>query len=277
MAVHVSELHLYPVKSAGGLPLSEVVVQPWGILGDRRWMLIDPDGGNVTAREESRLLSVRVAVGEHDSIVVSAADCAPLAVAVPVEGASVATTLSRVGQVVDAGEEAARWFSRLFERPLRLVWQDDPRRRPLTERHGGEPGDALSLADAGPLLITTSRSLVQLDEWIAEAALQRGDEQPAPMEMARFRPNVVVEGVETPFAEDSWQRLRVGDVTLRRGESCDRCVMTTIDPTSLARGKEPIRTLAAHRRWDGAVWFGVRFVPEVTGTIRLGDPVTVAG
>ena len=54
---------------------------------------------------------------------------------------------------------------------------------------------------------------------------------------------------------------------------CDRCVMTTIDTITLARGKEPIRTLARHRRWDRKTRFGTRLVPLGTSTICVGDAV----
>jgi uncharacterized protein len=92
--------------------------------------------------------------------------------------------------------------------------------------------------------------------------------------MTRFRPNLVVEGA-APFAEDTWERLRIGEVTFRQTEPCDRCVLTTIDPDTLDKGHEPTRTLARHRRRHGKVWFGIRLAPEGTGTIRLGDQLEV--
>jgi uncharacterized protein len=78
--------------------------------------------------------------------------------------------------------------------------------------------------------------------------------------MTRFRPNLVVEGA-APFAEDTWERLRIGEVTFRQTEPCDRCVLTTIDPDTLDKGHEPTRTLARHRRRHGKVWFGIRLAP----------------
>ncbi|RXZ45869.1 MOSC domain-containing protein, partial [Agromyces binzhouensis] len=136
------------------------------------------------------------------------------------------------------------------------------------------PGEGLSLADAGPLLLASEASLAQLDAWTP-------DDVP-PLDIVRFRPNVVVDG-DAPFAEDAWTRVRIGGVRFRFGEVCDRCVMTTIDPETLARGKEPIRTLAKHRKWDGATWFGVRLIPELDGAgasasahrIAIGDEVEV--
>ena len=92
------------------------------------------------------------------------------------------------------------------------------------------------------------------------------------MDVVRFRPNVVIDG-EEPFAEDAWPTVRIGNLKFRTTMVCDRCVMTTIDPITLAGGKEPIRTLARYRRWDRKTWFGTRLVPLVTGTISLGDAV----
>ena len=58
-------------------------------------------------------------------------------------------------------------------------------------------------------------------------------------------------------------------------KSCDRCVLTTVDTRTYTKGKEPIRTLAKHRRWDGKVWFGRNLIPEAPGRITKGDPVSV--
>ena len=96
-----------------------------------------------------------------------------------------------------------------------------------------------------------------------------------PLDILRFRPNVVVDG-ESPFVEDDWTSVRIGDVEFRTTVRCDRCVMTTIDPVTLAGGKEPIRTLARHRRWDGKTWFGIRLAPHSTGVISVGDQVSVS-
>ena len=78
-----------------------------------------------------------------------------------------------------------------------------------------------------------------------------------------------------PFAEDDWRDLEIGGVPYRFAEHCDRCVVTTIDPCTREHGKEPIRTLAGHRKWDGKTWFGIRVIPLSRGTLSLGDTVTV--
>jgi uncharacterized protein YcbX len=139
---------------------------------------------------------------------------------------------------------------------------------------GGEPGDVYHLGDTAPVHLVSLGSLRRLDDWIAETAVERGEELPEPLEVGRFRANLVVDGAPA-FAEDDWKRLRVGAVDFRVAAPCGRCVMTTIDPESRAGGKEPIRTLARHRRWDGWAWFGIQLVPETLGEIAVGDPVEV--
>ena len=93
--------------------------------------------------------------------------------------------------------------------------------------------------------------------------------------MVRFRPSLVVRGAPA-WVEDDWRRVRIGTTVFRAVKGCDRCVLTTIDPETGARGKEPITTLARHRRWDGKTWFGINLVPDgPPGTITVGDELEV--
>ena len=132
----------------------------------------------------------------------------------------------------------------------------------------------MNLSDAGPLLLTSSASLAQLNDWMTVDARARGEEPCAPMAMARFRPTVVIDGSGAAFVEDDWRQLQIGGVEFRFAERCDRCVLTTIDPHTLEMGKEPLRTLARHRQWDHKTFFGIRVIPVRTGTIRVGDAVS---
>ena len=148
----------------------------------------------------------------------------------------------------------------------------------MSDEHGGTLDDPLALTDTGPVHVTTTASLHRLDAWAAEvhdervqAALEAGKPAPEPhhpLDMRRFRPNLVVDGDLEPFAEDGWGRLRVGEVELRFADQCGRCVLTTIDPDTQVTGKEPLRTLARHRRRDGEVWFGIQMVPVRGGRVR---------
>jgi uncharacterized protein YcbX len=272
--VVLSAIGVYPVKSLAGRWTETATVERWGLRGDRRWLALNPDGSVLTAREERRMLGVTATVGESGTLRLAGRDGSACDVDPPLDGEIAATTLSRLARVRLADLEACDWLSRQIAHPVRLGWLDDPRRRSVSVEHGGRAGDALNLADAGPLLLTTTASLCQLNRWIDEARAKRGEAPSADMVMLRFRPSIVVDGCDTPFVEDGWRRVRVGDVEFRFAEHCDRCVLTTVDPDTLESGKEPLRTLARYRQWDHKTFFGVRLIPASEGSIHVGDSVT---
>lgn len=266
--MRVRSLHVHPVKATAPIDVTTAEVGLEGLRHDRRWAVVDQQGHRLNAGRHDVLMTVR-AEPTPDGLELSAPGLAPVRVAEPVGGPRLDVDISRMPTAVDAGEAAAAFFTALLGLPARLVWQDDPAARPVSTAHGGRGDEPLNLADAGPLLLTTTESLARLNAWIAETG------EPADLSMQRFRPNVVVDGVAEAFAEDAWQTFRIGSVSFRFAEHCDRCSTTLIDPETLEHGKEPIRTLARHRRWDGRTWFGIRIVPLTTGTIALGDAVVV--
>jgi hypothetical protein len=270
--VIVSSLHRYPVKSLRGEPLDRARIEPWGIAGDRRWMVVDRAGEKLWAGRHHQLLTV-TARAVTGGVRLEAAGVPGLIVAQPVDGAVVEVRLRGVGTARAAGDPADAWLRDVLGVEARLVWLDDPGRRPMTERHGGLAGDVLSLADAAPLLLTTQPSLRQLDAWISRHP--DGAQGVGPLAIERFRPNLVLDGDIPAFAEDGWRDLRIGEVPFRFAEACDRCAVTAVEPGTGRAGKEPVRTLARHRRWDGHVWFGIRVVPVTGGVVALGDAATV--
>ncbi|MEV0199264.1 MOSC N-terminal beta barrel domain-containing protein [Nonomuraea sp. NPDC050691] len=281
--MRLASIHFYPVKSTGGHEVRRAEVEPWGLAGDRRFVVVGGDGKVLTARTHARLLACVATPDDDapdgDALTLTGPHAAPLRV-VPRGGREVAgrripvTYPKEVLDLADCGDEAAAWLSALLGEPARLAWQDDPSGRPVDPLYG-RPEDRVSLADAYPLLLTTTASLDRLNAWVAETAAERGEEPRPPLSMRRFRPNVVIDGVAEPFDEDTWKRVRIGEVDFRVSKGCDRCVLPTIDPVTLAKGKEPTRTLARHRRWDGKVWFGVNLIPDGPGVLTQGDPVTV--
>lgn len=270
MVLSLTSIHRYPVKSCRGEALSEGLVEPWGLAGDRRWMVVDESGVVISAREVNRMVLIRPEV-TADGLLVTAPDLPDLTVPTPDPGtqADVEVWSSHL-TAAPTGPEVDAWFGKALGRPARLVHLDDPTRRP-TNPAFSEPGDRVSFADGYPLLLATEESLAALNEVVVESAQGAHD----PLPMTRFRPNVVVSGAPA-WAEDDWRRIRIGDAVFRAVKGCDRCVMTTIDPETGLREKEPIASLARVRRWDGKTWFGVNLVPDTPGvTIRVGDPVEV--
>jgi uncharacterized protein YcbX len=174
-------------------------------------------------------------------------------------------------EAVAASHEAAQWVGAVLGRDdVRLVHVHSP--RPLNPAHA-RPGEATAFADAYPVTLASQVSLLRLREWVSETASERGERPRAPLAVERFRPNLVVDGDLEPFEEDAWRRVQVGPVEFRVVKPVDRCVMTTLDPATMEGGHEPIRTLARHRRWDGATWFAVQLVPQSRGVVRVGDEV----
>ncbi|MFP7761646.1 MOSC domain-containing protein [Marisediminicola sp. LYQ85] len=265
----MTRLRVYPIKSFAGGDVSSSRVQRWGLEDDRRWAVVDLDGKPITAREANGLLGFTAEILADGGLLLGDKRFSPLRVDRPIDAGPVPVGHSRQGTALPAGDESAAWLTARLGRQAQLVWQPNPAARTVNPKHGGLPGDQVSLADVGPLLLTSEASLAQLDRWT--------DDDTLPLDMVRFRPNVVIDGDE-PFAEDDWSSVRLGDTKFRVAGRCDRCVMTTIDPASLARGKEPIRTLARYRKNDGKTYFGVWLVPVLNAepaVIAVGDNVAV--
>ncbi|WP_214104322.1 MOSC domain-containing protein [Acrocarpospora catenulata] len=271
--MELAEIRKYPVKSVSGWVVDSAVVEPWGLAGDRRWAVVDEQGELHWVGENPRLLSVVASATAEDGLLLDAPGLPQLKIP-PATGESVPVGFVELDTAVLAAPDAHAWFTRLLGKPAHLVWLDDPNRCAVPASHGGLPGEVVNFAGDAPILLTSRSSLRQLDDWIIEGALERQEAPPGPLDMARFRPNLVIDGAP-PYAEDEWREIRIGPLTFRISERCDRCATTTYDPVTLDKGKEPLRTLARHRRWNGKTWFGIRLIPRARGELRLGDPVTV--
>ncbi|MEU5240997.1 MOSC domain-containing protein [Streptomyces lydicus] len=264
-------IHLYPVKSIAGSGPGEAVVEPWGLAGDRRWLLVDAENRQITQRPQPTLALARAEGLPGGGLRLTAPGMAPLTVEVPgaVETVPVEVWKDQV-EAVPAVEAAAEWFSGYLGVECRLMYLDAPeKRRPIAPEYS-EPGETVSFADGFPLLLTTTSSLDALNSLIAQG--DHADEGPLPMN--RFRPNVVVDGT-APWAEDEWRRVRIGEVVFQVAKPSARCVVTTTDQHTAERGKEPLRTLARHRRFGDRLVFGQNLIPRGAGTIRIGDPFEI--
>lgn len=259
----VQALIVYPIKATRGMAVPLAEVEARGLRHDRRWMLVRPDGAALTQRERPHLgrISAEPVAG---GLRVAAPGMPRLDVATPGPDAprlTVTLWRDRVTGTV-AAPPVHRWFTEYLGVEARLVHLSEETVRPVDPAYAVGAAH-VSFADGYPLLLTTTASLDDLN--------RRLD---APLPMRRFRPNVVVAGGE-PYAEDRWREIRVGRIGFHVVKPCARCVVTTTDPETGARGKEPLRTLATYRQRDGKVYFGQNLIPGGEGAIRVGDPVTV--
>jgi hypothetical protein len=261
--VFLSHLYVYPIKSCAGIALDEATVGPRGILHDREWMIVRPDGVFLTQRELPRLaLIVPRLDGVH--LALEAPGMPPVLVRAEDEGAALEVVVWRDRCLAkDAGAEVARWLTDFLEAPCRLVHMPPSTVRPVDPAYAA-PTDQVGFADGFPLLLAAEESLVDLNARL-----------PEPIPMNRFRPNLVIRGAE-PFAEDTWTVIRIGGLTFRVAKACARCVTTTVDQSiGVKDGKEPLATLATYRQSPRGVLFGQNLIHDAPGVLRVGDRVEV--
>ena len=233
----IVSLHIYPVKSCRGIDLTSARVTPTGLEWDRRWMLIDRKGTFVTQRTHPLLTTITTAIVKN-KLELSAAGH-PTIVLDP-EASGPATGVKVWGDQcsgIDCGDEVAGWLKSVLGDVFRMLRVDEQVTRLADPHYAGEDLHPVTFTDGFPILMTSRESLEDLNRRL-----------PAPIPMNRFRPNVVIEGVEA-YAEDAMAAFRSGKVVLRGVKHCTRCINTTTDQFNGARdgSQEPLRTLKSFR------------------------------
>ncbi|MCW8886137.1 MAG: MOSC domain-containing protein [Motiliproteus sp.] len=265
MGLIVSELYSYPLKSVAGISVNRAQLDSFGVQQDRRWMLVDDEGVFVSQRKYSQLALIKTELLPK-GICFSNDKISPSTLKVDFPSAQQSCRSVQVWSDIClaqyAGEEAASWFSKYLSKSVRLVYMPTSTLRQVDLDYA-QQGERVSFADGFPLLLTTQGSLDELNRRLDQ-----------PITMQRFRPNLVVSGCEG-FAEDQWRRIRIGDIEFRISKPCERCVMTTVDPITGQKGKEPLATLSQFRRFDNKVMFGQNLVHLNQGSISVGDTVEI--
>ena len=260
-ALTVASLHVHPVKSCRAVDLETAPLDALGMLHDRRWMVVDAATGRMTLIAP-RLVRAALALHAPDMPVLE----------LGVEGDDAAqrevTVWRFTGPADECGDDAARWVSAVLGRPCRLVRFARNARREVNPAYA-RSGALTAFTDGYPL---GAPVLLGTQEYPAAGgrynlAMLWDPERGPVATYAKQHP--------APFAEDTWRRIRVGEVELDVVKPGERCAITTVDPLPARRGREPLATLATFRRREGAVWFGQNCVHRAPGAIRVGDPVEV--
>ena len=261
--LELTSLYRYAVKSCRGERLHQSSVTEMGLSFDRHWMVADEEGHMLTGRDEPRLVHV-AAIAEEDgeALQLGAPGMHDLHVSRHALCIEQPAKVWRDEFVAWGGYSPANaWLSQFLGRSVQLLHIGEHSRRHSEKR----PHLQLSFADSYPLLLLNTASLEDLNKRVGRD-----------MEIGRFRPNLVVSGAEA-FAEDAWQRLRIGDVTFVVEKPCERCVFTTVDPLTAERSadQEPLRTLGKFRKQPGGVMFCMNLRAEKAGELTVGMPVEV--
>lgn len=265
----IGDLIFYPVKSCRGIALEEATIHSSGMEGDRRWMVVNDTGRYLTQRELPRM-SMIVPAPTATFLSLTAPGMPALELPDALDGSSMQVTIfNHRCSALDAGARPAEWLSQYLGRPVRLVCFDPRGTRPVDPHlWKGDIDATVAFPDAFPLLLLARKSLDDLNSRLE-----------TPLPMNRFRPNVVLEGLD-PYAEDRIHELRAGALRLQMARPCTRCKITTTDQvTGEVSTGEPLATLKRYR-WSPdlrGVMFGQYAVVAEGGGARLrrGQPLEI--
>ena len=223
-------------------------------------MFVDERGRFFTQRELPGLARID-AVVEGGTLRFEASGHPPLLCPIDEHGAELRVTIWNDSCVARANRVDTRaWLRAVTGTPGQLVRSIPEHARVSNSIYTGPRRAEYFFADAFALLFVNEASVAELNRRLEE-----------PVPMNRFRPNIVVSGLEA-FAEDRIEAFSAGAVELQCVKPCIRCIVTTTDQQSgERRGNEPLRTLRSFR-WSPAlkgVAFGVNAIVAAGAGSRL--------
>ena len=223
----IARLFVYPVKSCAGVELREALLTETGLDLDRAWMVVDEDGEFVSQRELPRMALIRPTIRLSD-VVLRAPGMLALHLQIDtVEEPVKVRVWDDEVPAYDMGAVAAQWFTDFLGRKLRLVRFDPDHRRLSSLQWTGGVEAPNQFADGYPLLLASTASLDLLNAKLAAAGH-------APVGIERFRPNIVLAGLEA-HDEDRLELVSIatdeGEVQLRPVKPCSRCPMRSVRST----------------------------------------------
>ncbi|RPD45433.1 MOSC domain-containing protein [Hymenobacter sediminis] len=265
----LSDLYIYPVKSLGGIRVTEAVVEPRGLRHDRRWLIVNERNQFMTQRQTAAMAHLKVSAAYNGFLISHQQRPELLPLYVPFEATPEKTLFVTIWDDMvfawRARPECDEWLSEALGQPCKLVYMSDMVRRDVEPEYNPE-GQMVSFADGYPFLLIGQESLGELNSRLAE-----------PVGMDRFRPNLVFSGGE-PFGEDAWHHFSIGEVPFRAVRGCGRCVLTTINQDTATKNAsgEPLRTLASYRSQGKSVKFGQNVTGGGSGLLQVGNTITVS-
>jgi uncharacterized protein YcbX len=271
MAPVISRLLLYPVKGCRGFAVRSARLASTGLefngVGDREWVVVDDEGEFLSQRELPRMALVETRL---TSSALQLAAPGMLTLEIPFESEGDVVRVRVWDDEIDAVTQGAlpdQWFSDFLGQRARLMRFDPLARRVSKRKYTGATESPYKFADAFALLVTSEASLADLNARLQAKGL-------ASVDMDRFRPNIVLDGVEA-FEEDFAREAKLGDVVLELVKPCVRCTVPSVDQIRGEQGIEPGDTLAVYRNNPeaGGVTFGVNAIVlgGANSTLRVGD------
>lgn len=258
--MHVSQLYIYPLKSARGIAVDKFELGSRGPMFDRQWMVVNSQGKFVTQRQFPRMCLIETRIHAGD-----------LTLSAPQMPAILVGSSSRQYDVIvwkdtvpaqDCGDDVAQWLSSYLGASVRLVEMPSSSQR-LVDSDYASAGEMVGFADGFPLLLASQASLDDFNTKLED-----------PIGMERFRPNIVIEG-SLAYAEDEWQELSIGSIALSIVKPCSRCIIPSIDQSTAQKQMSVNDALLAHRSRNRKTYFGQNALHRNTGIISVGDSLSV--
>ena len=277
VTARIARLFVYPVKSCAGVEVQEAILTETGLDWDRAWMVVDEHGEFVSQRELPRMALITPRLRLSD-VVLRAPGM--LALHLAMDAAEEPVKVRVWDDEVDAydmGGVAAQWFSDFLGQKLRLVRFDPQVRRLSSLKWTGGVEAPNQFADGFPVLVASEASLSLLNERLAAGGH-------AAVGMERFRPNVVLAGVDA-HDEDRLGVMHIatgqGEAQLKPVKPCARCPIPNVDPATAVSSPEVGDTLQGYRqdaRLNGAVTFGMNAIVLAGDglVLRTGQAVTAS-
>ncbi|MDX1629649.1 MAG: MOSC domain-containing protein [Fulvivirga sp.] len=258
---YLKAIYIYPIKSLPGVRVDAAWVMQKGLNYDRRWMLVDEHNQFISLRKERKLVKFHLTINPRGFNISS--HFLKSSIELPHsldDGKEIKAKIwDDEVMVIEDGHGWSKWFSEALERPCKLVYFPEKNQRPVNEKYQIQ-NESVSLADGYPYLIAGQESLGALNQQL-----------PEPIGIERFRPNLVFNGGK-PFEEFEWKNFTIGNVRFQGLKPCERCVVTTIDPKTGEKGKEPLRSLAK-RKVNDKIVFGQHALALEDGEIKMGDEI----
>jgi uncharacterized protein len=261
----LSQINIYPVKSLGGISLSESNVEERGLKYDRRWMLVDSENMFITQRLFPKMIFIDVKI-ENENLVFKHQRKSLELLKISLKEFPIQKINIQVWEdfcdSFEYSKEINDWFSEAINFNCKLVYMPNSSERKTSTKYFPKSKN-VSFADAYPFLIIGEESLNHLNTKLYE-----------PILMNRFRPNFVFSG-GAAHDEDNWKNIKIGDVKFSVVKPCARCVITTIDPQSGNKNKEPLATLNSYRNFNNKIMFGQNVIGHEEGIVKIGDSINL--
>lgn len=259
----IKELNFYPIKSFRGLRTHEMTLDELGPRFDRQWMLVDENNRFLTQRQLPMLARIGLRMEEDFGIELQVSDLGTVDFGLEErEGNEITATVFKDSiPAFEVSREVSAWLSEFTGQKVRLVRLSERAQRPFVPH---ELGRHVRFVDSQPVLIVSTASVKDLSARVGGASLA----------VSRFRPNIVVDGVDA-YAEDTWGAFKIGGIQFQGTRPATRCKITCVHPLTGEVGEEPLRTLMSYRRQEKGATFGHYFAHLSQGKIKVGDELKI--